>query len=293
MAGKKICSLLALTIWLAGCHGVKPAVTVGSKNFTEQNLLGEIIAQHLENRLHGGVARKLNISGTMLAQSALLNAEIDLYPEYTGTAFTNVLKHSGVSDPGVVFERVRAEYLEQMNLTWLSPLGFDNTFAMAVRGSDAKARNLETLSDAAADPKGFSLGAGYEFMERPDGFGTLNQTYNMHWIGGTKSMDLGLLYTALQQSQVSMIAGSATDGPLSVLDIKVLQDDKHAFPPYQACIVIRTEKLNGNPQLRAALAELSGKFTTEKMRQLNYRVDGQHQPIVQVAKDFLQSVIEQ
>lgn len=289
MARKKICSLLALTLCLAGCRAGKPVVTVGSKNFTEQNLLGEIIAQHLENRLHGGVARKLNISGTMLAQSALLNKEIDLYPEYTGTAFTNVLKHSGVTDPQMVFERVRAEYLEGMNLTWLDPLGFDNTFAMAVRGSDARERNLETLSDAAADTKGFALGAGYEFMERPDGFGILNQTYNLHWVGGTKSMDLGLLYTALQTNKVSMIAGSATDGPLSVLDIKILKDDKQAFPPYQACVVVRTEKLNGNPQLRAALVELSGKFTTKKMRALNYRVDGKHEPIVQVAKDFLQS----
>jgi len=290
LARTKICSLLTLTLCLAGCLAVKPVVTVGSKNFTEQNLLGEIIAQHVQNRLHGLVARKLNLGGTMLTHSALLNQEIDLYPEYTGTAFTNVLKHSGVTDPGVVFERVRAEYLEGMNLTWLDPLGFDNTFAMAVRGSDARERNLETLSDAAADPKGFVLGAGYEFVERPDGFGALNQTYNLRWTGGTKTMDLGLLYTALQTSKVSMIAGSLTDGPLSVLDIKVLKDDKQAFPPYQACIVARTDKLKSNPQLRAALAELSGKFTTEKMRELNYRVDGKHEPMVQVASDFLRSV---
>jgi len=287
LARTKICSVLALILCLAGCRP-KPVATVGSKNFTEQVLLGEIIAQQVENRLHAPVARKLNLGGTLLAQTSLMNGEIDLYPEYTGTAYTNVLKHSGITDPGIVFEQVRAEY-QGMNLTWLDPLGFDNTFAMAVRGSDARERNLETLSDAAADPKGFLLGAGYEFMERPDGFGTLNQTYDLNWTGPTKSMDLGLLYTALRQNKVSMIAGSATDGPLSVLDIKVLKDDKHAFPPYQACIVVRTDKLNGNPQLRAALAELSGKFTTEKMRQLNYQVDGKHEPIVQVAKEFLES----
>jgi osmoprotectant transport system substrate-binding protein len=262
---------------------------VGSKNFTEQNLLGEIIAQHVENRLHSPVERKLNLGGTLLAHSALLNKEIDLYPEYTGTAFTNVLKHNGVTDPAIVFERVRSEYLGGMNLTWLDPLGFDNTFAMAVRGSDARERGLEKLSDAAADTQGFILGAGYEFVERPDGFGALNRAYNLRWTASTKSMDLGLLYTALQQKKVSMIAGNATDGQLSVLDIKTLKDDKQAFPPYQACIVVRTDKLNSNPQLRAALAELSGKFTTEKMRQLNYLVDGKHQPIAQVAKDFLQS----
>jgi osmoprotectant transport system substrate-binding protein len=288
LAGKKICSLLALT-FLLSCCGKKPVVIVGSKNFTEQNLLGEIIAQHVENRLHAPVERKLNLGGTMLAQSALQNKEIDLYPEYTGTAFTNILKHSGVTDPALVFDRVRTEYRDGMGLTWLDPLGFDNTFAMAVRGSDARERKLETLSDAVGDPQGFVLGAGYEFVERPDGFGALNRSYNLRWTGSTKSMDLGLLYTALQQKKVSMIAGSATDGVLSVLDIKVLADDKHAFPPYQACIVAGTEKLNSNPELRAALVELSGKFTTEKMRQLNYLVDGKHQPIAQVAKDFLQS----
>jgi len=288
LARKKICCLFALTFSLAAC-GKKPVLIVGSKNFTEQNVLGEIIAQHVENRLHAPVTRKLNLGGTLLAHSALLNREIDLYPEYTGTAFTNVLKQSGITDTTIVFERVRTEYQEGMGLTWLDPLGFDNTFAMAVRGSDARDRGLQTLSDAAADQQGFVLGAGYEFVERPDGFGALNRAYNLHWIGSTKSMDLGLLYTALQQKQVSMIAGNATDGPLSVLDIKPLADDKHAFPPYQACIVVRTEKLNSNAQLKAALAELSGKFTTEKMRQLNYLVDGKHQPVAQVAKDFLQS----
>ncbi len=287
MARTKICSVLALIWCLAGCSP-KPVVIVGSKNFTEQNLLGEIIAEQVENRLHAPVARKLNLGGTMLAQTSLLNGEIDLYPEYTGTAFTNVLKHSGISDPGLVLDQVRAEY-QGMNLTWLDPLGFDNTFAMTVRGSDARERNLETLSDAAADPKGFVLGAGYEFMERPDGFATLNQTYDLNWTEAAKTMDLGLLYTALQQRKVSMVAGSSTDGLLSVLDVRVLQDDKHAFPPYQACIVVRTDKLNANPKLRAALAELSGKFTTEKMRQLNYQVDGKHEPIRQVAKEFLES----
>jgi osmoprotectant transport system substrate-binding protein len=291
LARTTVCSLLALTLWLTGCFAGRPAVIVGSKNFTEQNLLGEIIAQHLENRLHLPIERRLNLGGTMLAQSALLNKEIDLYPEYTGTAFTNILHHTGVSDPGVVLERVRAEYQESMNLTWLDPLGFDNKFALAIRGKDARERNLQTLSDAAADTSGFVLGAGYEFLQRPDGFGLLNQAYNLHWIGGTKSMDLGLLYTALEQNRVSMIAGSETDGPLSVLDVKVLKDDKQAFPPYQACIVVRTAKLNSSPKLRAALTELSGKLTTEKMRQLNYLVDGKHQAIQQVAKDFLGSVV--
>ena len=288
MDRKKILGCLTLVLMLAGCTG-RHKIAVGSKNFTEQVLLGEIIAQHLENRLQQPVDRRLNLGGTLLAHQALLGKEIDLYPEYTGTAFTNVLKHTGVTDPGVVLERVRAEYATGMRLEWLDPLGFNNTFAMSVRGTDARERHLETLSSAAADPTGFTLGAGYEFLQRPDGYGTLNRAYPIHWQSAPKSMDLGLLYTALQQKQVSMVAGSATDGMLSVLDIKVLEDDKQAFPPYQACIVVRSDTLEANPNLRKVLSELSGKFSTDAMRKLNYEVDGKHRQVAEVAREFLQS----
>ena len=279
---------MTLFLILAGCSG-RRKIGVGSKNFTEQVLLGEIIAQHLENRLQQPVDRRLNLGGTLLAHQALVAKEIDLYPEYTGTAFTNVLKHSGVTDPNLVFERVRAEYASGMGLEWLDPLGFNNTFAMTVRGADARERHLETLSDAAGDPNGFTLGAGYEFLQRPDGFGTLNRAYPIHWQGAPKSMDLGLLYTALEQKQVSMAAGSATDGMLSVLDVKVLQDDKLAFPPYQACIVVRSDTLAAYPNLRKTLSELSGKFSTGAMRKLNHEVDGKHRQVAEVAREFLQS----
>ena len=288
MDRKKILGCLTLVLLLAGCTG-RHKITVGSKNFTEQVLLGEIIAQHLEDRLHQPVVRRLNLGGTLLAHQSLLAKEIDLYPEYTGTAFTNVLKHSGVTDPGVVLERVRAEYATGMRLQWLDPLGFNNTFAMAVRGADARERHLESLSDAAADPTGFTLGAGYEFLQRPDGYGTLNRAYPIHWAAAPKSMDLGLLYTALLQKQVSMVAGSSTDGMLSVLDVKVLEDDKQAFPPYQACIVVRSDTLDADPNLRKVLSELSGKFSTDAMRKLNYEVDGKHRQVAEVAREFLQS----
>jgi glycine betaine/choline ABC-type transport system substrate-binding protein len=283
---KKILCCLTLFLILAGCSG-RHKIAVGSKNFTEQVLLGEIIAQHLENRLQQPVDRRLNLGGTLLAHQALVAKEIDLYPEYTGTAFTNVLKHSGVTDPNVVLERVRAEYGSGMRLEWLDPLGFNNTFAMTVRGADARERHLETLSDAAGDPNRFTLGAGYEFLQRPDGYGTLNRSYPIRWQGAPKSMDLGLLYTALEQKQVSMVAGSATDGMLSVLDVKVLQDDKLAFPPYQACIVVRSDILESNPNLRKTLSELSGKFSTDAMRKLNYEVDGKHRQVAEVAREFL------
>ena len=284
-----VACLIVCSFALASCRNKPRQIVVGSKNFTEQLILGEIAAQQIENRLHQPVDRKLNLGGTLLSHQALLGKQIDLYPEYTGTAFTNVLKFQGVTDPNIVMDRVRTEYRSQMSLEWLDPLGFSNTFALVVSGQDARARHLETLSDAANDPAGFTLGAGYEFLTRPDGFGTLNAGYPIHWVGAPKSMDLGLLYTALRQKQVNMVAASSTDGMLSVLDVKVLKDDKQAFPPYQACYVVRADSLAAFPELRKALSELSGKMTDEGMRKLNYEVDGKHRPVPQVAKEWLSS----
>jgi glycine betaine/choline ABC-type transport system substrate-binding protein len=279
--------LTALLLLLGGCSSTH-RVVVGSKNFTEQVILGEMIAQHLENRLHLPVVRKLNLGGTLLAHQAMLARDIDLYPEYTGTAFTNILKRSGVTDPVVVLDRVRTEYATGMGVTWLDPLGFASTFAMTVRGDDARSRHLETLSDAAADPDGFTLGAGYEFLTRPDGYPLLATTYPIKWRAAPKSMDLGLVYTALTQKQVSMVAANSTDGLLNKLDVKVLKDDKLAFPPYQACIVVRSDTLAANPDVRKTLSELSGKITDDAMRTMNYAVDVDHKHVRDVAREFLQ-----
>lgn len=287
MDRKTILGCLSAILLLAGC-GSKHRIVVGSKNFTEQVILGEIVAQHLENRLHQKVERRLNLGGTMLAHQALISRDIDLYPEYTGTAFTNILKRSGVNDPVVVLDRVRSEYASGMRIDWLDPLGFESSFAMTVRGDDAKARHLETLSDAAADRSGFALGAGYEFTLRPDGLGALNEVYGIRWTAPPKSMDLGLLYTALLQRHVSMIASNSTDGMLDKLDVKVLKDDKQAFPPYQACIEVRMDTLAAMPDLRRVLSELSGKIPEKTMRSMNYAVDAQHQQVREVARGFLQ-----
>jgi glycine betaine/choline ABC-type transport system substrate-binding protein len=278
-----LCSTTAL---FTGC-GSRNHLVVGSKNFTEQLILGEIIAQHIEARTHQPVERKLDLGGTLLAHQALVAGDIDMYPEYTGTAFTNVLKRSGVTDPAIVLEQVRAEYSQGFHLDWLDPLGFDNSFAMTIRGEDARARHLVTLSDAAADAMGFTLGAGYEFLTRPDAYGALNRAYPIKWNAPPKSMDLGLLYQALEQKQVSMAAANTTDGLLNKLDVTVLQDDKHVFPPYQACIVIRQQTLSAYPNLRAILSELSGKISDKEMRNMNYEVDAQHRPARDVARDFL------
>ncbi len=290
MDRKTFLGCLSALLLEAGCSRQR-RIVVGSKNFTEQIVLGEIIAQQIENRLHVPVDRKLDLGGMLLAHQALLSKEIDLYPEYTGTAFANILKGSGVTDPAIVLERVRAEYT-RLGLEWLDPLGFESSFAMTVRGDDARSRHLETLSDAASDPAGFSLGCGYEFLTHPDGFAALNSKYSIKWTAAEKTMDLGLLYRALDGRQVSMVAGNTTDGALSKLDVRVLKDDKHAFPPYQACIVVRADTLAQNPGLRQALSELSGKITDDQMRRMNYAVDGEHRPVRDLARDFLEHALQ-
>jgi len=275
---------------LAGCarSGGDRAIAVGSKNFTEQVVLGEIIAQHLENRLHRKVERRLNLGGTLLAHQALVSGEIDLYPEYTGTALAAILKDSSpATGAGAVLARVRSDYRARFRVEWLDPLGIDNGFAIVVRGEDARRRRLESLSDAAGVTEGWRLGAGYEFEQRADGLGALKGTYHLRFPSAPRSMDLGLLYQALEQNQVDMIAANATDGLLSKLDLKVLADDRHAFPPYEVCIAVRQDRLSEITGLSAALLELSGKFTNRKMQELNYLVDGQHRPAAQVAAGFL------
>lgn len=277
---------------LAGCSKTRP-LTVASKNFTEQVILGEIIAQHLERRLNTKVDRKLNLGGTLLSHQALVSGEIDLYPEYTGTALTAVLRLPGGpggpphSDAPAVLAKVREEYRSRWKIEWLDPLGFNNTFVMAVRGDDAKRLGFESLSDAARYRPGWTLGIGYEFQQRPDGLAGLVETYGLTLKQTPKTMDLGLLYKAIEQKQVDMVAANATDGMLSVMDLQILRDDKGYFPPYQACILVRAEALAAHPELRPALEELSGRFSDQAMQKLNYQVDGEKKPVAGVAREFL------
>jgi len=290
MGRTKTIASLTLVLALASCSTGKQSIRVGSKNFTEQVVLGEIIVQHLEHRLNQKVERRLNLGGTLLAHGALLNHEIDLYPEYTGTALTAILKDAPDNDPARVLTRVRSAYADRFHVDWLNPLGIDNSFAMVVSGADARAKHLETLTDASTVTSAWALGVGYEFQQRPDGLAALDRTYHLHWTGSPQTMDLGLLYKALQGNQVSMIAANATDGLLSKLDLKVLADDKHAFPPYQVSIAASQDRLRETPGMREALQELSGKFTNQTMQQLNYQVDGEHRPVSQVAAEFLKEM---
>lgn len=280
MGRTKTIAGLTLVLALSSCSGSAPAIRVGSKNFTEQVILGEILAQQIERRLHRPVDRRLNLGGTLLAHESLRSGQIDLYPEYTGTALTAILKQSIDTDTASVLAKVRAGYAP-LDIDWLDPLGVDNSFAMVI----ARSHGIDTLSQAASRP--WKLGVGYEFEQRADGLPALEKTYGLRWNGKPLTMDLGLLYKALEQGQVDMIAANSTDGVLSKLDLKVLADDKHAFPPYQVCIAVRQDALAKFPGLREALAELSGKLTNAKMQELNYQVDGLHRPVAQVAAEFL------
>ena len=287
MARTCLCACLILAVIVAGCSDDRRRVTVGSKNFLEQMLLSELIAQLLEHRLKVRVDRRFNLGGTMIAHRALLNGDIDLYPEYTGTALTAVLDLPPSVDAAAVRDRVKREYQRRYGLEWLDPLGFENTFAMIVRKADAERDQLESLSDASRRALAWTLGVGYEFQQRPDGLPRLLETYPLTLTGPPATMDLGLLYQALQQRQVDMIAGNSTDGPLAVLDVTMLRDDRQCFPPYEAAIIVRPDALNRIPGLRAALDELTGRLSEPTMRRLNQQAVTRRGQVAEVAKEFL------
>jgi len=279
-------AILVLIAWLAAGCSPRSRVVVGSKNFTEQVVLGEIVAGQIERRLGVAVERKLDLGGTLLAHEALKSGSIDLYPEYTGTALTAVLKRPAVRDASAALEAVRGGY-RPWRLEWLPPLGFDNTFAMVVRASSAREQGVRTLSDAARRPHPWRLGVGYEFIARPDGLSGLVCTYGLRLVGQPVTMDLGLLYPALQKQTIEMAAANRTDGMLARPEFTTLEDDRHYFPPYQCAIVVRGDALARFPGMRAALAELSNRIPDPVMRRMNEMVDVEHRPAAQVARDFL------
>jgi glycine betaine/choline ABC-type transport system substrate-binding protein len=264
-----------------------PRIVVGCKNFTEQIILGELIAQQIENKTHLPVERRFYLGGTYIAHQSILAGRIDIYPEYTGTALTAVLKQPPSSDRKAVYDRVKSEYEKQFHLTLGPPLGFNDTFAIEIRGEDARRLHLQTLSQAAAYAPQWRAGFGYEFMERPDGYKGLVATYGLGFAASPRIMDLGLLTRALKDHQVDLIAGDATDGLIPALDLFVLDDDKHYFPPYEAVAVVREQTLVEHPEVKQALDDLAGKISDADMRQLNYAVDGQKRDVKDVVREFL------
>jgi osmoprotectant transport system substrate-binding protein len=286
-----ICSLvLLLTVWLAACVGVsRNTIVVGSKNFPEQALLGEILAQQIEARTDLRVERRFYLAGSFICQQAMLAGRIDTYVEYTGTALTAILHDPVSRDPSGVFGQVRTEYQQRFNFKVLPSLGFDDTFAIVIRGEDARRLHLKTLSEAARFTPQWRPGFGYEFMEREDGYAGLARVYGLKFAANPRVLDLGLLYRALLDKQVDLIAANSTDGLLSARDLTVLEDDKRYFPPYEAVPIVRGDTLARFPGLQGALAELSGKISDEEMRKMNYAVVAEQRDINEVAREFLRS----
>lgn len=264
----------------SGCSSQpRKKIVVGSKFFTEQVILAELLAQHIEARTGIPVERKSNLGGTLLCHKALLAGELDLYVEYTGTALTAVLNEARAGDSKAVFEQVKKEYAQRFQVEVMQPLGFENSFAMVVRGEDAQRFHLKNMSDLAPLAAHMRAGFGYEFLERPDGYRGWADRYGLHFAEQPNVMDLGLIYRALVDKKVDVVAGNSTDGLIDALHLVALADDRHYFPPYDAVPIVRRDVLARFPQLRGALEELAGKISAAEMRHLNAEVDAdQHDP---------------
>ncbi len=276
---------------MTGCGPPRSSrITIGAKNFTEQVVLGELLAQEIEAVMGDPVDRRFYLAGSYLCQQALVSGRIDGYVEYTGTALTAILKQSlppvGQREQAQVFATVRRLYAERYAVRVERGLGFQNTFAMVVRGEDAKRWGIKTISDAVAHAPEMRLGVGYEFEQRPDGLHGLEATYGLKFEGDPRTMDLGLLYRALTSSQVDMVAGNSTDGPIRALRLVVLEDDKHYFPPYEAVPLMREDSLRRHPGIQVAMDRLAGRVSEEEVREMNDAVDGQHRDVGEVVREF-------
>jgi osmoprotectant transport system permease protein len=280
-----VIGVYAVTRGVASWRGKGRAdVVVGSKDFTEQVILGEILAQMLEAR-GLRVERRFELGGN-LCHDALVAGEIDAYPEYSGTSFMAILKHKPLTDAHAVYEQVKREYDEQFDVEVSPPLGFEDTFAILVRGADAKSLNLHSISDVAPHAREWRAGFGQDFMSRPDGYEGFARAYNLQFGSRPREMDLSLTYRALASREVDIIAGNSTDGLISALDLKQLDDDRHYFPPYEAVILFRHDSLARLPQAREALAQLGGSINTKEMRRLNFEVDGNKRAASEVVREW-------
>jgi len=288
LSAVSVLTALLISLFSFSCSpSHRDRIVIGSKNFTESLILGELLAQQIEAHTNLEVERRFYLAGTYICQQAVLAGRIDVYPEYTGTALTAILKDKTGSDKESVYQQVKSEYERRFDLTLGPALGFNDTFAIEIRGEDARRLNLKTLSEAAAFAPQWRAGFGYEFMERPDGYQGLAATYGLHFAEQPRVMDLGLLARALHDHRIDLAAGNATDGLIPALDLFVLDDDRHYFPPYEAVPVIREQTLREHPEIGAVLAELGNKISDQEMRKMNYAVDGQHRDMKDVVRDFL------
>ncbi len=282
-------SALALTV-CSGCVSRANELSVGSKNFTEQLILGEILKQALESACHMPVDGRFYLAGTYICQQAILARRIDAYVEYTGTALAAILKQPASGDSQAVYEQVQRDYKQRFNLDVMPPLGFNNSFAMVMRGDESRRLGVTKLSQLAPFAPKLRLGVGYEFLERQDGYKGLVRTYDLHFADDPRVMDLGLLYRALQNNSVDIVAGSNTDGLIKALGLVVLEDDKHYFPPYDAVPIVNPVLFQKCANARSVFESLAGRISAEQMRAMNYAVDGEKKDAGEVARAFLRSI---
>jgi len=280
--------LAAFALALLGCRPSHSGVTVGSKNFTEQLVLGELLVQYLQSLHQAPIDRRFYLAGTYICQQSLLTGHIDMYVEYTGTALAAVLKEKPFSNPQQVFSEVQTQYRRRFGLEVFPSLGFDNSFAMVMRGADARDMNIHKLSQLAQFAPRLRMGVGYEFLERADGFTGLAKTYGLRFAEPPRVMDLALTYQALADRKVDVIAGDSTNGLIIALGLTVLEDDKHYFPAYQAAPIVSSKAVAKFSSLQATLSSLAGMVTDDDMRRLNYEVDGKRRDIAKVVKEFRQ-----
>ncbi|MGG5254132.1 glycine betaine ABC transporter substrate-binding protein [Neobacillus sp. SM06] len=290
---KIIISFATIVLIAAGIFAFYPSakakdkIVIGSKNFSEQLILGNMLADLIENKTDLKVERKLNLGGSQVTFGALTKGDIDLYPEYTGTGLVNILKQKAINDPQKVYDLVKKEFKDKYGIELLKPLGFNNTYALAVRQDTAAQYGLKTISDLAKVSNQLTIGPTIEFPNRPDGLPGLSKAYNLNF-KAVKAVDGGLRYKALNNHNSDVIDAFSTDGLLEAFKLKVLEDDKQFFPPYYAVPIIKESTLKEHPELKKVVNSLAGKLSDEKMRELNYKVDSLKQSPEKVAKEFLQ-----
>ncbi|WP_255484371.1 glycine betaine ABC transporter substrate-binding protein [Granulicella sp. 5B5] len=278
--------MCVLTALIACAPPRSSHVVIGAKDFTEQVVLGELLAQEIEASGGGPVERRFWLAGSYLCQQALVSGRIDGYVEYTGTALTAILKQPLDRDAARVDATVSRLYEQRYQVRVGPGLGFEDTFAMVVRGDDARRYGLKTIDDVVPLSSKWRLGVGYEFAERPDGLRGLSAAYGLHFAGEPRTMELGLLYRALAARQVDIVAGNSTDGAIKALDFVALQDDRHYFPPYEAVPLVREDSLKRWPQIGVAMQRLAGKVSADDMRAMNLAVESQHRDVAEVVREF-------
>lgn len=284
-----IVALILAGLTLLNYQQAPATIVIGSKNFTEQVILGELLAQQIESHTRLKVDRRFNLGGTFICHEAVKTGKIDGYVEYTGTSLTSILKQKPLSNPQLVFDRVKRDYAQKFKLAVMPSLGFENTFAMMIRSEDAKKLKIKTLSEVAKYTPQWQAGFGYEFLERADGYPGLAKTYGLNFANPPKQMELGLVYKALAEKQVDFIAGNSTEGLISVLNLAILADDKNYFPPYQAVPIFNQSTLKKYPELSTVIDRLAGTISTKEMQRMNYQVDNQSRPVEQIVHDLIQS----